>query len=578
MLEDFLESNPRTSTVDVDEYSSDDDESTPDAGEGAMDKSEDNKFWDVRDQADDDKAGDVPIESQDDKKSPPEMTIWKDDRRIYCDWGEVGLCVIPDNPHLDKCQDSLGRCYKHLHHLCQITYVNGCGLPKSGSITKLCRAHCSQYCELMGTAKRKSPPENMTAAAITRGAAVMDVAIGTRKSPPEMMAAGAIPTDTAVMDVAVGTSARDTGRVPSLPPFVVGPPQTHWISPKCKCELRITTKRCGNCKTWQGGKRGGAKTPKKQSKSTSKAVPDAQNKTPKNKSSTAQGRASKKQKQTNASNEVVLDVIRTGANLADVSPFGESPNGNLDDFSISMTNSITTIDDSLLQAMGEDEDSTVGRKNCHQRILQLQRDDDNDYGDGGTSDGDGMGFEDVDGFREEMLDATQDRFTNGEDDVKEGILDTEENATQFFGTADRRGKQLSTLYGAPPGWMPPVPEEGWLPKKVDTNKGEVPFQEVDNPGGWSPYTFRPVFSSNKNKKRMRMIACQTKTSMTPPNPRRRRDQEVNISITQCHVGLSLFPKMVLLASEWWEDGSSSIKDGSTPTQQKRTVGTDQTGT
>jgi uncharacterized protein YdaU (DUF1376 family) len=145
----------------------------------------------------------------------------------------------------------------------------------------------------MGSAKRKSPPENMTAAAITRGAAVMDVAVGTRKSPPEMMAAGAITTDTAVMDVAVGTSARETGRVPSLPPFVVGPPQTHWICPRCKCELRITTKRCGNCKTWQGGKRGGAKTTKKQSKTTSKAVPDAQNKTPKNKLSTAQGRAAK---------------------------------------------------------------------------------------------------------------------------------------------------------------------------------------------------------------------------------------------------------------------------------------------
>jgi hypothetical protein len=77
-----------------------------------------------------------------------------------------------------------------------------------------------------------------------------------------------------------------------------------------------------------------------------------------------------------------------------------------------MTNSITTIDDSLLQALEEDEDNTVSRKNRHRRILQLQRDDNNGYGDGGTSDGDGMGFEDVDGFREEMLDATQDRFTN----------------------------------------------------------------------------------------------------------------------------------------------------------------------
>jgi hypothetical protein len=509
VLVDFLDSaNPRTSDSDDDDESTpdpgegamnkgDDDESTPDAGEGAMDKSDENEFYDARDLAEDDEAGDVSVESQHDKKeTSPEMTVWKDNRRIYCDWGEVGLCVIPDNPHLDKCQDSLGRCYNHLHHLCQITYVNGCGLPESGSITKLCRAHCSQYCELMGTAKRKSPPENMTAAAITRGASEIDLAVGTRKSPPETMAAGAITMDAAVKDVAaVGTSANDTGRLPSLPPFVV-PPQTHWFCPKCKIELRITTKRCGTCRTWQGGKRGGATTTKKKSKSTSKAVPDAQNNTPKNKPLTNQRQAAKKQKQTNASEEVAVDVIRTGTNVADVSPFGESPNGNLDDFSIDMTNSITTIDDSLLQALGEDEDNTR-----HQRIVQLQRDDDNDYGDGGTSDGDGMGFEDVDGFREEMLDATQDRFTNGEDDVEEGILDTEENATQFFGTADRRGKQLSTLYGAPPGWMPPGPEEGWVPKKADSNKGEVPFQEVDNPGGWSPYTFRPVFSSNKNKRR-----------------------------------------------------------------------------
>ncbi len=26
-----------------------------------------------------------------------------------------------------------------------------------------------------------------------------------------------------------------------------------------------------------------------------------------------------------------------------------------------------------------------------------------------------------------------------------------------------------------------------------TNKGEVAFELVDNPGGWSPYTFLPVF-------------------------------------------------------------------------------------
>jgi len=163
----------------------------------------------------------------------------------------------------------------------------------------------------------------------------------------------------------------------------------------------------------------------------------------------------------------------------DVSPFGDSPAANLDDFSISMTNSITTIDDSLLQGLEEDDDNTVTRETRDRRIMQLQVDDDEYYGDGGTSDADGMGFEDVDGFREEMLDASQDRLTNGEEDVEEGILDTEENATQFLGTTDRRGKQLSTLYGAPAGWMPPGPEEGWLPKQVNANKGEVAYSLSD---------------------------------------------------------------------------------------------------
>jgi len=32
---------------------------------------------------------------------------------------------------------------------------------------------------------------------------------------------------------------------------------------------------------------------------------------------------------------------------------------------------------------------------------------------------------------------------------------------------------------------------------VNTAKGEVPFEEVDNPGRWTSYTFRPVFRNNK---------------------------------------------------------------------------------
>jgi hypothetical protein len=163
------------------------------------------------------------------------------------------------------------------------------------------------------------------------------------------------------MEDAVGVEERILPKIPSLPRLLVAP-QTQWTCPKCKGELRITTKRCGNCKTWQFGKRGG-KTPRK-------GVTDALNKTPTNQKNSGLGRPSKKQK-TTGTEVVAVDVIRTGATGADVSPLGDSPAANLDDFSISMTNSITTIDDSLLQGLEEDDNNTVTRETRDRRIMQL---------------------------------------------------------------------------------------------------------------------------------------------------------------------------------------------------------------
>jgi len=51
------------------------------------------------------------------------------------------------------------------------------------------------------------------------------------------------------------------------------------------------------------------------------------------------------------------------------------------------------------------------------------------------------------------------------------------------------------LEGAPPGWKAPCAPEGWKPAKPKTNLGEpiVKFEDIDNPGGWSQFTFRPKF-------------------------------------------------------------------------------------
>jgi hypothetical protein len=56
----------------------------------------------------------------------------------------------------------------------------------------------------------------------------------------------------------------------------------------------------------------------------------------------------------------------------------------------------------------------------------------------------------------------------------------------------------SMLYGAPPGWSPPCGPDDWNPT-INRNKGEPLFKDVDNPGGWSSYTFRPMFETRGGK-------------------------------------------------------------------------------
>ncbi len=56
----------------------------------------------------------------------------------------------------------------------------------------------------------------------------------------------------------------------------------------------------------------------------------------------------------------------------------------------------------------------------------------------------------------------------------------------------------SLLYGALPGWSPPCGPDDWNPT-INRNKGEPLFKDVDNPGGWSLFTFRPMFELRVGK-------------------------------------------------------------------------------
>jgi hypothetical protein len=70
----------------------------------------------------------------------------------------------------------------------------------------------------------------------------------------------------------------------------------------------------------------------------------------------------------------------------------------------------------------------------------------------------------------------------------------------------------SMLYGAPPGWSPLCCPDDRNPT-INRNNGEPLFQDVYNPGGWSLYTFRPMFEPRGEK-----YICHTMPAGDVPVP------------------------------------------------------------
>ena len=70
----------------------------------------------------------------------------------------------------------------------------------------------------------------------------------------------------------------------------------------------------------------------------------------------------------------------------------------------------------------------------------------------------------------------------------------------------------TSLLGAPPGWMQPMPPItfDYQPKF----NAPVTWEEVDNPGSWSKYTFQPRF----DKRNYTSHYTPTRAQVLPPTP------------------------------------------------------------
>ena len=53
---------------------------------------------------------------------------------------------------------------------------------------------------------------------------------------------------------------------------------------------------------------------------------------------------------------------------------------------------------------------------------------------------------------------------------------------------------VTTTVGEESGRLPPHTTIDWTPLPVKTHIGEPEFENVDNPGQWSEFTFHPVFA------------------------------------------------------------------------------------
>ena len=97
----------------------------------------------------------------------------------------------------------------------------------------------------------------------------------------------------------------------------------------------------------------------------------------------------------------------------------------------------------------------------------LDKNDANDVGDGGTSDGEGKGYECIVGFQDAMKEVDSERLCCDAHEIESSVEVDDLNAIM----CEVKDVTLqSTLFGAPPGWSPPGPPDDWNPMQ-DIDKG-----------------------------------------------------------------------------------------------------------
>ena len=125
------------------------------------------------------------------------------------------------------------------------------------------------------------------------------------------------------------------------------------------------------------------------------------------------------------------------------------------------------------------------------KVEEMIQNDIAENSDGGDSDAGGYGYNIMEDFMEARRNVEIDWLTSDFNEIETNVLDDTENCTMSVST---KNMTLPTyLKNAPKGWSAPSAPGGWTPVTRKEAKGEPKFEDVDNPGQWSEFTFRPNF-------------------------------------------------------------------------------------
>ena len=93
----------------------------------------------------------------------------------------------------------------------------------------------------------------------------------------------------------------------------------------------------------------------------------------------------------------------------------------------------------------------------------------------------------------ELREANDEEGVGESENDGDDALDLKEVFTNSF--LERQSKVAGTnIVGEESGRLPPHTTIDWTPLPVKTHIGEPEFENVDNPGQWSEFTFHPVFA------------------------------------------------------------------------------------